>query len=218
MFEAQLRLATISYQLDNDGSSLFTQLRDAYPQQASELIRIEAQLLMDSDKHQAAIDILTMGIENSPQEKALLYSRSITFEQIDNIAAAVNDLRTILALDDSNPIALNALGYILANRTSEYQEAYELIDRALSMQPDSPAILDSMGWVLYRLGRHEEALDFLQRAHAELLDEEVIVHLAEVLNKLKRIDEAKAILQQGMDQLPSSQLIPEARTRLGLGN
>jgi tetratricopeptide (TPR) repeat protein len=73
-----------------------------------------------------------------------------------------------------------------------------------------------MGWVLFRMGRYEEALEYLERANDALLDEEVISHLAETLHVLGRTDEAREVLAQGLEDLPDSDMIPETRARLGL--
>ena len=215
VFEAALRQARIEHKIGDNGRLLFEKLRQLYPEQAAALIHEESRILINENKYEQAIDVLSTGIESHPENEALLYTRSISYERLDDIDAAIADLTTILSFDEANSVALNALGYTLANRTDRYEEAYDLIDRALAIDPEDPAIIDSMGWVLYRLGRYEEALEYLQRAHDALLDEEVISHLAEVLWKLDRSEEAKQVLDQGEIDLPDSELIPETRTRLG---
>lgn len=217
IFEAGLRHARIEYQIGDNGAMLFEELRQLYPDQSLGLIHEEARLLLANDHFQQAIDVLSIGITDSPDSEALLYTRSIAYERSDDIDSAVEDLETILSFDDANSVALNALGYTLANRTTRYEEAFDLIDRALSIDPEDPAIIDSMGWVLYHMGRYEEALDYLKRAHASMLDEEVISHLAEVLWKMDRNEEAKQILDQGLVDLPDSQMIPQTLIRLGFG-
>lgn len=215
LFEAGVRQASIEYTLGNSGAIIFEKLRQLYPDQSSGLIHEEARLLIDAGSFDAAIALLSAGIDEDSSSEPLLYTRSIAHERSGDVDAAIEDLQTILSFDDSNSVALNALGYTLANRTNRYFEAYDLIDRALSISPEDPATMDSMGWVLFHLGRYEEALGFLQQAHSAMLDEEVIAHLAEVLAKLERFDDAKEILQQGSMDLPGSDLIPKTRTKLG---
>lgn len=216
LFESSFRLARIKYELGESGKALFQQLRTDYPDQGLALFHEEARILLGFKKTEAAIEIISEALVEHPETESLLYTRSIAFERNDEVEAAIADLRTILAFDDDNATALNALGYTLANRTDQYNEAYDLIDRALAIEPEDPAIIDSMGWVLYHLGRYEEALEYLLQAYDALLDEEVISHLAEVLWKLDREEEARSILEQGIIDLPDSELIPETRTRLGL--
>src|SRR3546814_2410009 len=99
------------------------------------------------------------------------------WERRDDIPRAEADLRRILVADPENVATLNALGYTLADRTTRYEEALQLIDRARVADPDNPAIIDSHGWVLYRLGRNEEAVAELRRAFAMPKDAEIGAHL-----------------------------------------
>lgn len=216
LFEAGLREARIEYRIGSNGAVLFEELRQLYPDQSLGLIHEEARILLGEKKLESAIEVLSIGLEDHPESEPLLYTRSIAYERSGNVDAAIADLTTILSFDDANAVALNALGYTLANRTDRYEEAYDLIDRALSIDPEDPAIIDSMGWVLYHMGRYEEALEYLQKAHDSMLDEEVISHLAQVLWKLDRSEEAKKLLEQGARDLPDSSLIPETRIKLGL--
>lgn len=216
LMQAQLRLGQLQYLLGEDGHEVFEDLRTAHPDQAVTLFHEEARILMDLDHYPNAIDVLNQGLAEHPDTESLLYTRSIAYERDGQTEQALTDLRDILTQDENSAMALNALGYMMTNNNGDLQEAYDLIDRALTLSPDDPAIIDSMGWVLYRMGRPGEALEYLQRAHESLLDEEVISHLAEVLAELGRTDEALQVLEQGMQDLPDSEMIPETRDRLGL--
>lgn len=90
-----------------------------------------------------------------------------------------------------NAQALNALGYTLADRTDRYQEALGYIEQALALLPDDAAVLDSMGWVQFRLGDFTKALEFLRRAYQLNPDPEIAAHLSEVLWAAGQRDEAK---------------------------
>jgi tetratricopeptide (TPR) repeat protein len=111
---------------------------------------------------------------------------------------------------------LNALGYTLTTRTSRYEEAYALIERALELAPDEPAILDSMGWVLFQLGRAEEAVGYLQRAWDGLPDPEVAAHLGEVLWSLGEQQKAYSIWRDGLLQDPEHDILQETLERLDI--
>ncbi len=125
---------------------------------------LEAEL-RNKDKNGAGeLDAYARGLAAFPDDPDILYARALGWERRDDIARAEADFRKILVTDPDSTAALNALGYTLADRTTRYQEALELIDRARAAEPDNAAIIDSYGWVLYRLGRSEEALTELRRA------------------------------------------------------
>lgn len=158
-------------------------VRDAY--------LAEAELRQKDGDQKGEFDAYARGLAAMQDELAILYSRALAWERIDRIDAAEADLRKILVVDPENVAALNALGYTLADRTTRYREALELIDRARVAEPGNAAIIDSHGWVLYRLGRHEEALVQLKRAFTLNKDAEVAAHVAEVLWVMGRRDEAR---------------------------
>ncbi len=109
--------------------------------------------------------------------------------------------------------ALNHLGYMLADQTNRFEEALDLIERAISIVPDDPAIIDSLAWAQYKLGRYEEALINLRRAFAVFPDHEVASHLGEVLWKLGEHKEATQVWEDALEERPDSQLIKEVIER-----
>jgi Flp pilus assembly protein TadD len=111
-------------------------------------------------------------------------------------------------------MSLNALGYTLADRTDEFKEAEKLIRKALEYDPDSPAIIDSLGWVLFKQGEYEAALAELQRAYAKLDDHEVAAHIVEVLHALDRREEALEVLADAESRHADSDLLQDVRNRL----
>jgi tetratricopeptide (TPR) repeat protein len=155
----------------------------------SELRRMDA----DAGRGPATgeVDALSEGLAAFPDDPALLYARALAWERRDDIARAEADLRRILVAEPDDPAALNALGYTLADRTTRYQEALELIERARLAEPGNAAIIDSYGWVLHRLGRHEDALVELRRAFVLQRDAEIAAHIGEVLWVLGRKEEAR---------------------------
>lgn len=173
----------------------FRQLRQEYPEQALNLYFAEADLWRP-DSPKAALAILTTARQHFPENTDLLYFHALMAEQNDDISQAESDLRLILQHDPLNAAALNALGYILTDRTERHQEAYGYISNALRLEPDNPAILDSKGWVLFNLDRAEEALEYLQRSYDAMQDDEVAAHLIKVLQTLGRDSEAQGIQQQ----------------------
>ena len=110
-------------------------------------------------------------------------------------------------------MSLNALGYTLADRTDKLREAEKLIRKALRYDPDSPAIIDSLGWVLYKRGHPEEALEQLQVAYSRFPDHEVAAHVVDVLAALERDDDALRLLAEAEARNPDSELLRDVRER-----
>lgn len=185
------------HEMQADASATDTARRDAYLLEAS---------LHERDKDASAEkDAFSRGLAAFPDDLEILYARALSWERGEDIARAEADLRRILVIDPESVAALNALGYTLADRTDRYQEALELINRARAAEPDNAAITDSYGWVLYRLGRNEEALAALRQAFALQKDAEIAAHLAEVLWTLGQHDEARKYLDE------ASRLDPDNR-------
>lgn len=176
---------------------------------------LEGELLNRRGDLVASVDALNRGLQIFEDDRALLYARALTYERLDRVPEAIIDLQVLVAEDPEDADALNALGYTLADRTTDFEEALGYIERALALSPEQPAILDSMGWVLFKLGRAEEALDYLQRAFAAQEDAEIAAHLAEVLAALGREGEAREIWQKGAGLDPDNRAIQRLREQFG---
>jgi tetratricopeptide (TPR) repeat protein len=176
----------------------------------------EGQLLGDASRYESAMDLYNRALLLYPANADLLYARALMAERIDRLDLLEADLRTILATDPRNASALNALGYTLADRTDRYQEALDYITRALAERPNDPAIIDSLGWVHYRLGNFEEAEKQLRRAYSMLKDPEIAAHLAELLLVRGQTAEAKGLFRQALEEHPGHETLLELQRRFGL--
>ena len=123
------------------------------------------------------------------------------------------DLRAIISEEPDHAEALNALGFTLADRTDRYDEALVLLERALELKPDDYYIIDSMGWVLYRVGRLEEAIQYLRRAFSISEDPEVAAHLGEVLWVMGRKEAAREIWDTALQTTPDDEMLLEVIKR-----
>jgi tetratricopeptide (TPR) repeat protein len=198
--------------------SWFAAQRQALPSRSEQLYGVEADILSSAGYTQASRETLNMGITDFPDSTALRYARSMVAEQQGDLSLMEQDLRAILAGDPQNATALNALGYTLANRTDRIDEAYQLISRALELDPEEPAILDSMGWVLYRKGLHQEAIEYLSRAYAVFPDPEVAAHLGEVLWVTGDTAGARQVWQGALLKDPQHPIVLSTLQRLGVDN
>jgi tetratricopeptide (TPR) repeat protein len=181
-FDAQVRLGLILARQDRLAEAR-THLRSVRTRNAEEralLVQAEAEMLTEARRFDEAMSIYDQALQ-SGYNGDLLYARAMLAEKMDRLDIVERDLRQVLEKDPGNAQALNALGYTLADRTSRFDEAYDLIRRALEISPSDYYILDSMGWVLYRMGRLEEAADYLRKALVLRPDPEIAAHLGEVL-------------------------------------
>ncbi|MGH8039226.1 MAG: tetratricopeptide repeat protein [Stenotrophomonas sp.] len=219
--EARLRAANAQYLLgrtdqafaevhaiQSDASVDDEARRDAY--------LLEAELRQRGNDLPGELDALARGLAAYPDENGLLYARALAWERRDDVPRAEADLRKILVTEPENVAALNALGYTLADRTTRYQEALELIDRARVAEPDNAAIVDSYGWVLYRLGRNEEALVQLRRAWTLAKDPEIAAHVGELLWVLGRKDEARRFFDEARKLDPENRALQRVIEKYGV--
>ena len=179
------------------------------------LYRAESGLLLRADRPGEALTVLDAALATYPRQDDLLYARAMVAERLDRLDILERDLRAIIARDPDHAEALNALGYTLADRTDRYREALDLVERALDLEPDRSHIIDSMGWVLYRLGRHEEAAEHLRRSYEITPDPVVAAHLGEVLWVLGRREEAREVWDSALDDAPNNEVLLETLERFG---
>lgn len=179
-----------------------------------DLYLLEADLLSRKAKKREAIAVYTRGLEQLHDEPRLLYARAMLYIEIDDIDAGERDLRALLATDPDSADALNALGYTLADRTDRYAEANALIEKAIKIKPDEPAIIDSYGWVQYRLGNLDEAVRLLRKAFEKQPDSEVAAHLGEVLWVRGDREEARQVWEQGRKKDAENKVLIETMKRL----
>lgn len=220
-WQARLRSSTVLHKLKR-ADEAFARLRelqadgDADEETRRDAYLLEAELRKDDSNLDGELDTYARALAAFPDEKQLLYARALMWERRDDIPRAEADFRKILAVDAEDVNALNALGYTLADRTDRHQEALELIARAIAAQPDSAAIIDSYGWVLYRLGRKEEALTELRRAFTKQKDAEIAAHLAEVLWVLGQKDESHKYFEESRKIDPENRSLKRAIDKTGV--
>lgn len=155
-------------------------LRNQFPQLAARLWSFESSYHRQENNYDAAYETLSRGIEQHPDNTGLRIERSYISDHLDQIDNAEVDLRWVIQREPNNASALNALGYMLTIKTNRYNEALDLIEKAIILEPNDPAIRDSLGWVYYKLGRTQEAEVELVRAFQAFPDDEIAAHLIEL--------------------------------------
>ncbi|PJI46926.1 MAG: hypothetical protein CTR55_20505 [Pseudomonas sp.] len=198
----------------DEASRRLAETRDRQPDYAIQLYLIEAEGLSNRDQVDRAWSVIQQGLKQFPDDLNLLYTRSMLAEKRNDLAQMEQDLRLIIQREPDNAMALNALGYTLADRTTRYSEARDLIQKAHSLNPDDPAILDSLGWVNYRLGNLSEAETYLRKALERFPDHEVAAHLGEVLWAQGKQSEARKVWATALQSQPDSAVLRDTMLRL----
>jgi len=214
--EVQIRIARMEAQAGDVKAARdrLRTLRLAKPGQAQRLFLVEGEILSGIDWYEEAYQLYTDYLETRPDDLEILYARSLVAEKLDRVDQAEKDLRAVLKVEPDNARALNALGYTLADRTDRYDEALGYVQKAYAQTPEDPAVIDSMGWVLYRLGRLQEARDHLQKAYDMTGDAEIAAHLGEVIWSMGERDAARALWNKARKEAPGDPVLEETVRRL----
>ena len=186
---------------------------ETHPNHMVSMIQAQAQLLVSLERFDESLQIYDRLASYRPDEESVLLGRAELLVRMNRVDDAIASYRQALKRFPGSATTLNALGYTLADRTTRYSEAARLIKKALKSQPDSPAIIDSYGWVLYKQGKYDRAVVELQRAYDLFRDPEIAAHLVDTLLKLERRDEALEVLVGAEDADPEHRLLKEIRER-----
>ncbi|MEP6881135.1 MAG: tetratricopeptide repeat protein [Dokdonella sp.] len=218
-FGAGMRVVVLSDKSGNHAlaSSKLEDLRFAAGPDSNEIVDLyllEAELLIGGSKKAEALAVYSRGLDVAPGESRLLYARAMLRMDMNDLAAGESDLRKVLQADPNSADALNALGYTLVDRTDRLSEATALIEKAIKIKPDEPAIIDSYGWAQYRLGNLDKAAKLLRQAYAKQPDSEVAAHLGEVLWVSGDRVEARRIWEQGRKKDAENKVLIETMKRL----
>lgn len=214
--DAVLRKAAVLGRLDrlDEGRDVLHQLRAQFPPLAPRLILAEGEMLVEIAAYDEALAVYSKALAEDPDNEDLLYGRSLAHEKAKRIDLAEKDLRTILADAPDSERAMNALGYMLVVHTKRYEEARNLIARALELAPEDPAVIDSMGWVQFKLGDVAAARGFLEKAYDQAQDPEIAAHLGEVLWTLGEKDRARAVWDKALAAQPDHEVLKDTVKRL----
>jgi tetratricopeptide (TPR) repeat protein len=218
LFNSQLRRAQlVAKQGDVAGARrLLTGLKPSEPARQAQVAVAEAQLLREANQLQEAYVLMEAAARRFPKNPDLLYDFALLAEKLGRVEVMEAQLREVMVQAPDNHHAYNALGYSLAERNVRLQEAYGLIAKALEMAPDDPFIMDSMGWVHYRMGNLNEAEKFLRRAYGLRRDPEIAVHLGEVLWQKGEKSAAQQLWREARAKDPDNDTLRTTLARLRL--
>jgi tetratricopeptide (TPR) repeat protein len=174
----------------------------------------EVQLLLDEKKLGEARDLLNKANTESPDDVDLVYQEAMIDERLNRLDDMERLLRRILVLQPDNSQALNALGYSLADRNLRLDEALEMVRQAHELSPADPFIVDSLGWVEYRMGHYDKAATLLAQAYSSRKDTEIAAHLGEALWADGRHDEAARVLRDAHKLDSGNEVLKQTMSRL----
>lgn len=217
-FSAQVQRAALLARQGDVGAArkLIATLQPQAPSARAQLVLLEGQILRDAGQAEAAYQLLAEGARTYPANTELLYDFALLAEKTGRVDVMEKTLRAVIAQAPDNHHAYNALGYSLAERNVRLPEALVLIGKALQMAPDDPFILDSMGWVHYRLGDLKQAEAYLRRAYALRGDADIAVHLGEVLFRKGEKAAAQQLLREARTKDPRNDSLRSTLARLQL--
>ncbi|MCC7599796.1 tetratricopeptide repeat protein [Janthinobacterium sp. FW305-129] len=216
--EARLRRAQLIARGGNLDAArkALTEIETDDPASQAQVLLVDAQFLRDAGYVQSAYTVLENALLRFPDNPELLYDYALLAERLDKLDLMEASLRRVMALAPDNQHAYNALGYSLAERGIRLQEAHALIEKALRMAPGDPFIMDSMGWVQFRMGNLAAAENALRRAYAVRSDPEIAVHLGEVLWQKGDKAEAQKLWREAQGKDPKNDALKSTLARLNV--
>lgn len=198
----------------SEARQLLRDIPESAPSDARKKISAELQILRDLKEHQAAYDFLKEAVQRYPQDVDLLYDLAIICDKLHNTTEMELILRHVMAMQPDYYHAYNALGYSFAERNIRLTEAHALIKKALDLAPKEAHIMDSLGWVEFRLGKPDEALRWLEQAYQAMPDAEIAAHWGEVLWIQGSREQADAIWAKGLELNQDNAVLKETMDRL----
>ncbi|MDO5680854.1 MAG: tetratricopeptide repeat protein [Pelistega sp.] len=206
------RLGQITKALDKLSS-----IKSESDEEKSMVYLVGGDILQTSGRTDQAIAYLDRALKDLPDDNSIKYSLAMLYEMRGQLDLTERYLRQVIDAQPSDAHAYNALGYVFADNNYNLTEAQSLLERALVFDPHSPYILDSMGWLQFRLGNYMLALEYLELAYEIDEQVEIAAHLADVYVVLGNPERAKAILLKAQEQDKDNEVLRQTIRRLDLG-
>jgi tetratricopeptide (TPR) repeat protein len=214
---AQQRIAVIvaDQQGLDAGLARLADFGRTHPELGPQVAIARASLATTRGSEARALEVLDAAVVQYPDVLDVRLARVFTYERMGRDADSIRELRRLLAERPGDPVVQNALGYTLADQDRDLAEARTLIEASLAQTPDSAAVLDSMGWVLFRQKDYPKALDYLERAYRRAQDPEIALHLGEVQWALGERDAARKTWKEALERDPGAKDVAERLERAG---
>jgi len=207
--DAKLNIASLMARTQNVDAAIqmLDDLQEVNSEQMATIVQAQANLLTQAKRYQEAFNLLESAVANLPNTAEIIYDYAMAAERVQRLDVMEKELRKLIQLKPDFAQAYNALGYTLADRNMKLDEARKLIEKALTLSPNDHYILDSMGWVHYRMGKLDKAADYLRRAYNSQTDPEIAAHLGEVLWQQGKRDEAQKTWEEALRSHPENEVL-----------
>lgn len=207
--DAKLNIAYVLTRTENAdaGIDMLKKLGGLHSVQQATVNQAIASLLTQANRNPEAYAVLEETVNTLPNTPELIYDFAMAAERMQKLDVMESELRKLINLKPDHAPAYNALGYSFADRNINLQEAHRLIEKALLLSPNDHYIMDSMGWVHYRMGSLDKALDYLQKAYTKQTDPEIAAHLGEVLWQKGKRDEAIKTWEEALQTHPNNEVL-----------
>lgn len=207
--DAKLSMANVMSRTQGADAAIrmLDELENLSDAQLAQVITLQANLLAQAKRFQESYELLSKAVANIPNSNELIYDYAMAAERVQQFAVLETQLRKLIKVKPDFAQAYNALGYSFADRNVKLEEANKLIAKALELSPNDHYIMDSMGWVQYRLGNLDKAFEYLNKAYNLQNDAEIAAHLGEVLWKQDKQDEASKIWQDALKANPENDVL-----------
>jgi tetratricopeptide (TPR) repeat protein len=207
--DAKLNIAALTARTKgaDAGLAMLAELKELNSEQQTVVAQAQANLLTQAKRYNEAYDVLDNAVNTMPNTPEIIYDYAMAAERVQKLDVMERELRKLINLKPDFAQAYNALGYTLADRNLKLEEARGLIEKALALSPNDHYILDSMGWVHYRLGKLDTAADYLRRAYTAQTDPEIAAHLGEVLWKQGKYSEALQTWEEALKVHPENEVL-----------
>jgi tetratricopeptide (TPR) repeat protein len=186
---------------------MLDELQNLSTPQLALVIQTQANLLMQANRFQDGFALLDKAVINLPENAELIYDHAMAAERLEKFEIVETQLRKVIKLKPNFAQAYNALGYSFADRNIHLEEAYQLIEKALSFNPNDHFVIDSMGWINYRLGKLDLAAQHLTTAYNIQADTEIAAHLGEVLWQQGKLKEAEKVWNDALKAAPNNEIL-----------
>lgn len=191
----------------NEARAVLKSTPAANEQQQVTLIIADAQLLRDAKQYDTSYQVLADALKTFPNQQQLMFEVAMAADKLGKDEVFEQTLRKLLQLAPDHAQAYNALGYSYLEHNVHIEEGMKLVEKAYQIEPDDAAIIDSVGWGYYRLGKLDKSAEYLRRAFANNPDPEIAAHLGEVLWTQGNKDEAKKIWNEAMKANPENDIL-----------
>jgi len=198
----------------SDAIKYLDQFKSLDRQEKLKFLQLKTSFLYNDNQYQQAINLMLSEEEKYNDSAEFYFDFGLLYEKNKDFESMEKHLKKAISLKPDYAIAYNALGYSYADRNIKLDDAKKYIEIALSIDPQNHYILDSMGWVYFRLGNYDIAYEFITKAYTIQEDPEIAAHLGEVLWKQGKQNEAISIWQSSLEKFPENSILIETKNRL----